>query len=168
MCHPSIGIRPPTRTRNTLNIAQEFPETQLARADGILSLTSLNCMSESAKTQPVSPLRRAATALSQWIDSDYCPDGAEKMRAEPDKVDWVRVMPFVFLHTGCLAAFWVGVSPVAVWTAADLGLDATGAKVQLRRLYVETREARVELIEADSLGEAGTKLADKLREARLV
>jgi hypothetical protein len=40
--------------------------------------------------------------------------------------------------------------------------------VQLRRLYVETREARVELIEADSLGEAGTKLADKLREARLV
>ena len=42
------------------------------------------------------------------------------MRAEPDRVDWVRVMPFVFLHTGCLAAFWVGVSPVAIWTAVAL------------------------------------------------
>lgn len=77
-------------------------------------------MSASAKTQPTSVLRRIATALSQWIDSDYCPDGAEKMRAEPDKVDWVRVMPFVFLHTGCLAAFCVGVSPVAIWTAVAL------------------------------------------------
>jgi stearoyl-CoA desaturase (delta-9 desaturase) len=42
------------------------------------------------------------------------------MRAEPDRVDWVRVMPFVFLHAGCLAAFWVGVSPVAIWTAVAL------------------------------------------------
>jgi hypothetical protein len=33
---------------------------------------------------------------------------------------------------------------------------------------METREASVELIEADSLGEAGARLADKLREARLV
>ena len=66
---------------------------------------------------------------------------------------------------GIMAA---GRAQIPVWTAADLGLDASGAKVRLRRLYVETREARVELIEADSLGEAGTKLADKLREARLV
>jgi hypothetical protein len=40
--------------------------------------------------------------------------------------------------------------------------------VQLQRLYVETREAKVELVEADSLEEAGKLLADKLREARLV
>src|SRR5207302_7912595 len=66
---------------------------------------------------------------------------------------------------GIMAA---GRAQIPVWTSADLELDASGAKVQLRRLYVETREARVELIEADSLGEAGTKLADKLREARLV
>jgi hypothetical protein len=33
---------------------------------------------------------------------------------------------------------------------------------------VETREAKVELIQADSLAEAGSRLADKLREARLV
>lgn len=67
-----------------------------------------------------SPFRRSATALLQWIDSDYCPGGAEKMRAEPDRVDWMRVMPFVFLHAGCLGVIWVGASSFAVWTAVAL------------------------------------------------
>ena len=65
-------------------------------------------------------MRRAATAFIQWIDSDYCPDGAAKMRAEPDRVDLVRVMPFVVLHLGCLGVLWVGWSPFAVWTAVAL------------------------------------------------
>ena len=64
--------------------------------------------------------KRVATALAQWIDSDHCPDGAEKMRAEPDRVDWVRVMPFVFLHAGCLGVIWTGASAFAVWTAVAL------------------------------------------------
>ncbi|HEX8968996.1 MAG TPA: electron transfer flavoprotein subunit beta/FixA family protein [Chloroflexota bacterium] len=66
---------------------------------------------------------------------------------------------------GIMAA---GRAQIPVWTAADLGLDAQSQRVELRRLYVETREARVELVEADSLAEAGARLADKLREARLV
>src|SRR5207244_5510757 len=44
---------------------------------------------------------------------------------------------------GIMAA---GRAQIPVWTAADLGLATSAAKVQLRRLYVETREARVELI----------------------
>src|SRR5207245_9218081 len=66
---------------------------------------------------------------------------------------------------GIMAA---GRAQIPVWGAADLGLDAAAGKVNLCRLYVETREAHVELIEADSLTEAGARLADKLREARLV
>src|SRR5215469_5058656 len=66
---------------------------------------------------------------------------------------------------GIMAA---GRAQIPVWTAADLGLDDASPKVQLRRLYVETRDAKVELIEGESLAEAGAKLADKLREARLV
>jgi electron transfer flavoprotein beta subunit len=66
---------------------------------------------------------------------------------------------------GIMAA---GRAQIPVWTAADLGIEQGSPRVQLTRLYVETREAKVELIEADSLAEAGTKLADKLREARLV
>ena len=53
----------------------------------MLSLSRPYRMSELANTQPVSAFRRATTALSQWIDSAYCPDGADKMRAEPDKVE---------------------------------------------------------------------------------
>jgi stearoyl-CoA desaturase (delta-9 desaturase) len=63
---------------------------------------------------------RLSTAVVQWIDSDYCPDGAEKMRNEPDRVDWVRVMPFVVLHLGCLGVLWVGVSAFAAWAAVFL------------------------------------------------
>ncbi len=66
---------------------------------------------------------------------------------------------------GIMAA---GRAQIPVWTQADLGLEGLQRKTELRRLYVETREAHVELIEADSPAEAGARLADKLREARLV
>jgi stearoyl-CoA desaturase (delta-9 desaturase) len=42
------------------------------------------------------------------------------MRNEPDRVDLVRVMPFVILHLACFAVIWVGWSPFAVWTAVAL------------------------------------------------
>ena len=68
---------------------------------------------------------------------------------------------------GIMAA---GRAQIPVWTAADLGLDpaSVGRRATLRRLYVEQREARVELIQADSPAEAGAALADKLREAKLI
>lgn len=66
---------------------------------------------------------------------------------------------------GIMAA---GRAQIPVWTAADLGLQDVRPRVELRRLYQEQREAQVELIEADSPAEAGTRLADKLREAGLV
>ncbi|MBI2756820.1 MAG: electron transfer flavoprotein subunit beta/FixA family protein [Chloroflexi bacterium] len=66
---------------------------------------------------------------------------------------------------GIMAA---GRAQIPVWSAMDLNITDLEPRVELRRLYQETREARVELIEADSPAEAGTKLADKLREAGLV
>ena len=68
---------------------------------------------------------------------------------------------------GIMAA---GRAQIPVWTAADLGLSEEQLKParELRRLYVETRESQVELIEADSPAEAGEKLALKLREAKLI
>jgi len=42
------------------------------------------------------------------------------MRAEPDKVDWMRCIPFIVLHGGCLGVLWVGFSPFAAWTAVAL------------------------------------------------
>jgi len=42
------------------------------------------------------------------------------MRAEPNRVDWVKSVPFIFLHVGCIGVIWVGWSPVAVWAAVAL------------------------------------------------
>ena len=66
------------------------------------------------------PFRRALAAFVQWFDSDHAPGGAEKMRAEPDRVDWVRCIPFIILHAGCLGVLWTGWSPFAVGCAVAL------------------------------------------------
>lgn len=64
-----------------------------------------------------------------------------------------------------------GKAQIPVWSAADLGIgpdELKAPKRRLRRLYVETREAIVDLVEADTPQEAGEKLALKLREAKLI
>lgn len=65
-------------------------------------------------------LSRPLAALKQWIDSDYTPVDPALLRQEPDRVDWMRCVPFIVLHLGCLGVIWVGASPVAVWTAVAL------------------------------------------------
>lgn len=56
-----------------------------------------------------SPLR----AFLDWCDSDYCPPGVD-YRAQPDRIDFKRALPVVVFHLGCVAVYWVGVSPFAV------------------------------------------------------
>lgn len=63
---------------------------------------------------------RWLVALVQWFDADFCPEGVDAMRREPDRVDWIRTVPFVVLHLGCLGVFWTGWSPVAVGAAVFL------------------------------------------------
>ena len=76
--------------------------------------------SDSVSQRPPSAVRRALGAFVQWFDADYTPGGADKMRAEADRVDWMRCIPFLILHAGCLAAWKVGASPIAVWSAVAL------------------------------------------------
>ena len=55
-------------------------------------------------------------SLRYWFDSKY-----DKVNATVDNtIDWFRIIPFIALHLACLAVFWVGVSPVALITAALL------------------------------------------------
>lgn len=58
----------------------------------------------------------------QWLDSDYRREGLPDPSELPQKVNWQRTLPFIFLHLGCLAVFWVGISPVAVVAAVVLYL----------------------------------------------
>ena len=47
--------------------------------------------------------------LRTWLDADFA-----ESRLKDSGLDWFRMIPFVLLHLGCLAVFWVGVSPIAL------------------------------------------------------
>ncbi len=64
--------------------------------------------------------RPMLSAIVQWFDADYSPTGAEAARGEPDRVDWLRCIPFIILHLGCLGVIWTGASWFAVSAAAVL------------------------------------------------
>jgi stearoyl-CoA desaturase (Delta-9 desaturase) len=68
----------------------------------------------------VNRLGAALITVRQWLDSDYFPEGAEVVRERPDRFEWRRCLPFLFLHLGCLAVFWVGWSGTAVALAVGL------------------------------------------------
>lgn len=60
------------------------------------------------------------TLIRQWFDSDYFPGGPEAALAKPDRFEWPRALPFVFLHGGCLLLFIVGFSWAALAVAVAL------------------------------------------------
>ena len=47
--------------------------------------------------------------LRTWFDADFA-----ESHLKHSGLDWYRIAPFVLLHLGCLAVFWVGVSPIAL------------------------------------------------------
>jgi len=62
---------------------------------------------------------------------------------------------------------------VSVWSASDIGLDASkvgpgGSLLNVERLYVPVRESQCEFVEGETPEEVAQKLAQKLREAKLI
>lgn len=60
-----------------------------------------------------------------------------------------------------------------VWKPADIGLDMSyigeaGRKSKLLKLFQPVRESKCEMIQGESAAEIGEKLADKLREVKLI
>lgn len=53
-------------------------------------------------------MRRVGIMFRQWIDADFHPEGEATIRAMDDKVDLSRTVPFIVIHSGCLAVLWVG------------------------------------------------------------
>jgi stearoyl-CoA desaturase (delta-9 desaturase) len=60
--------------------------------------------------------------MVQFIDSDYFPEGSEKVRELPERFEWSRAVPFIILHLGCIGVIWTGWSWTAVVVAAALYL----------------------------------------------
>jgi stearoyl-CoA desaturase (delta-9 desaturase) len=67
-----------------------------------------------------SPMRHRAewTTLLRWFDAWAGTDNANDM--QPPRVDWARVVPFIFMHIMCLAVLWVGWSWTALVVAVSL------------------------------------------------
>jgi len=57
---------------------------------------------------------RGWTDLLRWFDTDATSDDSGSR--EPQRVDWVRCVPFWGIHVMCLGVFWVGWS----WTAVTV------------------------------------------------
>jgi stearoyl-CoA desaturase (delta-9 desaturase) len=69
--------------------------------------------------EPAGPdgwLRRAGTAVLRWFDTGSAP------APEPgdERIDWLRVVPFLGMHAMCLGVLWVGFSWFAFWTMLAL------------------------------------------------
>jgi stearoyl-CoA desaturase (delta-9 desaturase) len=65
-------------------------------------------------------VQMAWRALLRWFDAGATAEPVPEQ--ERDRVDWTRILPFVGMHLACLAVFWVGVSPVAVYVAVAMYL----------------------------------------------
>lgn len=61
--------------------------------------------------------RRSLIALARWFDTSI---GASPQAELSDRIDWLRVVPFVGMHLMCLGVIWVGWSWIAVGIAAAL------------------------------------------------
>jgi stearoyl-CoA desaturase (delta-9 desaturase) len=93
-------------------------------------------------------------AFMRWIDSEA---GIENLQSGgfEKSVDWLRIIPFVVLHLGCLGVFWVGWSPVAVWTALVLYLIRMFAITGFYRRYFSHK--------AFNVGRGGTTTTTTMR-----
>lgn len=65
-----------------------------------------------------SAVRSIARAFTRWIDS-YS-GGNVVDRSGPDRIEWMRSMPFLLIHLTLLTPIWVGWSWAAVWTCVTL------------------------------------------------
>lgn len=66
---------------------------------------------------------RRLRVVRRWFDTGPDPEAeaeAGRDAGRDDRVDWLRALPFLGLHLGCLGAWWTGVSPVALAVAAAL------------------------------------------------
>lgn len=64
----------------------------------------------------IGTIRRALSSFLLWFDTS----ASKSSEADPEQIDWLRVLPFIGMHLACLGVFWVGISWFAVITALVL------------------------------------------------
>lgn len=81
-------------------------------------------------------MSRATRAVRLWFDS------WEAEASVDDRIDWIRVLPFVGMHLACLAVFWVGVSMEALFVGVALFLLRMFAITAFYHRYFSHRSFR--------------------------
>jgi stearoyl-CoA desaturase (delta-9 desaturase) len=61
-------------------------------------------------------IRRTLIAVLRWFDTS----AATPVAADDERIDWLRVLPFIGMHAMCLGVIWVGFSWFAFWTVVVL------------------------------------------------
>jgi len=61
-------------------------------------------------------MKRHLTRFAQWFDSSAGEPSTD------DRIDWLRVLPFIVLHAGCFGVIWVGWSWTGIFVALGLYL----------------------------------------------
>lgn len=61
--------------------------------------------------------RRLWATMRRWVDTEA---SASDDARDPDRIDWLRTLPFAGMHLACLGVIWVGISPTALWMALGL------------------------------------------------
>jgi stearoyl-CoA desaturase (delta-9 desaturase) len=58
-------------------------------------------------------------SLRLWLDSGIRVDESSSVQI-PDRIDWLRCLPFLAIHAACLTVIWVGFSWIALAVAVGL------------------------------------------------
>ena len=99
------------------------------------------------------------TTILRWIDSsagiDELPDDL------PHKVDWLRVVPFLFLHLVCLSVIWVGWSPIACGVAFFLYFIRMFAITGFYHRYFSHRSFKTSRVVQFLMGVLGNSAAQR-------
>ena len=77
--------------------------------------------------------------LVSWFDNH----AVETSDANPEKIECLRVLPFIVLHLACFAVFWVEFSAVAVSVAVLLYLLRMFAITGFYHRYFRTRPLKL-------------------------
>jgi stearoyl-CoA desaturase (delta-9 desaturase) len=100
--------------------AKDFMHPNACDGRFIPGRTSMTDARKEIKTRTA--LSQGFFCLVQWFDTDFGNQNLAAIRAKPDRIELVRVAPFILLHLGCLGVLLAGWSWTAIAVAVALYL----------------------------------------------
>jgi len=98
----------------TVESAREQIGESIAHAREHIELSKQNLQDTANRTKAATQSfwRRLGSSFAGWFDTAAIAE--VRVDISQDKVNWLRVLPFLGVHLMCLGVFFVGVSPIAI------------------------------------------------------